>query len=107
MGLYRRHESKVWWMSYMKDGRQHRESCGSTNKKVAEKLLTLRTAQVLEERWSLPRSKSPHLQAWVEEFLKCVSHDKTRSRYQSSINNVLNYFGRNMRLSEITSESIF
>src|ERR1700722_12090800 len=106
MGLYRRHESKVWWMSYMKDGRQHRESSGSTNKKLAEKLLTLRTAQVFEERWSLPRSKSPHLQDWTEEFLKAVSHNKTRSRYQSSINNVLNYFAKNMRLSEITAESV-
>lgn len=107
MGLYRRHESKVWWMSYMKDGRQHRESSGSTNKKVAEKLLTLRTAQVFEERWSLPRSKSPHLGPWVEEFLRCVSHDKTRSRYRSSINNVLKTFGENIRLSEITPESVF
>ena len=61
MGLYRRHESKVWWMSYMKDGRQHRESSGSTNQRIAEKLLTLRTAQVFEERWSLPRSKSPRI----------------------------------------------
>lgn len=107
MGLYRRRESKVWWMSYMKDGRQHRESSGSTNKKLAEKFLTLRTAQVFEERWSLPRSKSPRLGAWVEEFLKSVSHDKTLSRYQSSINNILSYFGKNVRLSEITVESIF
>ena len=53
MGLYRRHESKVWWMSYMKDGQQCRESSGSTNKKLAEKLLASRTAQVFEERWSL------------------------------------------------------
>jgi site-specific recombinase XerD len=94
-------------MSYMKDGRQHRESSGSTNKKIAEKLLTVRTAQVFEERWSLPRSKSPHLGPWVEEFLRCVSYDKTRSRYQSSINNVLKHFGKNIRLSEITPESVF
>jgi integrase len=107
MGLYRRHESKVWWMSYMKDGRQHRESSGSTNRKIAEKLLTVRTAQVFEERWSLPRSKSPRLGPWVEEFLRCVSHDKTRSRYHSSINNVLKHFGKNIRLSEITPESVF
>ena len=107
MGLYRRHESKVWWMSYMKDGRQHRERSGSTNKKIAEKLLTLRTAQVFEERWSLPRSKPPHLGPWVEEFLRCVSHDKTRSRYQSSINNIIKHFGKTIRLSEITPESVF
>ena len=107
MGLYRRRESKVWWMSYMKDGQQHRESSGVTNKKLAEKLLASRTAQVFEERRSLPRSKSPHLGNWMKEFLESVSHDQTRSRYQSSINNLLNYFGKNIRLSDITPESVF
>jgi integrase len=91
----------------MKDGQQHRESSGVTNKKLAEKLLASRTAQVLEERWNLPRSRAPHLGNWAQEFLKSVSHDKTRSRYQSSINNLLNYFGKNIRLSDVTPESIF
>jgi integrase len=105
MGIYLR--GKTWWINYIKDGRQHRESSGSTNKKLAEKVLTLRTAQVLEQRWSLPRSKSPRLGDWVGEFLKSISHDNTRSRYQSSTNNILSYFARNVRLSEITVESIF
>jgi hypothetical protein len=111
MGLYRRRDgrckNKIWWISYIKGGRQLRESSGSTNKKLAEKLLTLRTAQVFEERWSLPRSKSPRLGDWVEEFLKSVQHDKTRSRYRSSTNNVVGYFGKNVRLPEITVESVF
>jgi len=111
MGLYRRSDSRctkrIWWISYIKDGRQHRESTRLTNKKLAQELLTLRTAQVLEGRWSLPRSKSPRLGAWVAEFLKSVSHDKTRSRYQSSINNILRYFGKGVQLAEITVESVF
>ena len=111
MGLYRRQDSRskhrVWWISYVKDGRQHRESSGSTNKKLAEKVLASRTAQVFEGRWSLPKSNSPRLGKWVEEFLKSVTHEKTRSRYQSSINNVLKHFGKNVRLSEITTESVF
>jgi hypothetical protein len=93
--------------SLYKSGRQHRESSGSTNKKSAEKLLTLRTAQVFEERWNLPRSKSPRLGIWAEEFLKSQSHDKTRSRYRSSINNILHYFGKNIRISEVRVESVF
>lgn len=111
MGLYRRRDSrskhKVWWISYVKDGRQHRESSGTTNKRLAEKLLILRTAQVLEGRWSLPRSNSPRLGTWVEEFLTSVTHEKTRSRYQSSVNNILRHFGKNIRLAEITAESVF
>jgi integrase len=111
MGVYRRGDSKgkktTWWISYIKDGRQHRESTGSKNKNLAEKILAVRTAQVFEERWSLPRSKSPRLGRWVEEFLKSISHSKTRSRYQSSINNILSHFSDNIRLSEITVESVF
>src|SRR5437773_756983 len=78
MGVYLRRNSrntrsKVWWISYMKDGRQHRESSGSSNKKVATKLLTVRTAQVFEERWNLPRSKSPRFGNWVREFLVSIT----------------------------------
>lgn len=111
MGLYRRrdsrHKRKVWWVSYMKDGHQHRESTGSTNKKIAEKLLTLRKAQVFEERWNLPRSRSPRLREAADEFLKSTTHEKTRSRYQSSVNNILRHFSTNIRLSEMAPESIF
>jgi hypothetical protein len=52
VGTYRRRDSNVWWISYLKDGHQHRESTGSTNKKVAEKILISRKAQVVEERWN-------------------------------------------------------
>jgi integrase len=111
MGVYRRtdsrHKSKVWWISYMTGGCQHRETTGSTNKKVAEKLLALRKTQVLEERWSLPRSRTPQLGRQAQEFLMSKTHEKTRSRYQSSINNILRHFGENIRLSDITPESIF
>jgi len=101
-----RHKKKVWWVSYMVGGRQHRESTGFTNKKMAERLLALRTAQILEERWNIPRSSTPRLGTQAEEFLASMTHAKTRSRYQSSINNLLRYFGENIRLSDITPVSI-
>lgn len=91
----------------MVGGRQHRESSGSPNKKVAEKLLAVRKAQVFEERWNLPRSRSPRLGEAAQQFLESVAHEKTRSRYSSSINNILRYFGKQVRLSEITPESVF
>jgi integrase len=90
-----------------KDGRQHRESTGSPNKRKAEQVLALRKAQVLEDRWNLPRSRSPRLGTWMEEFLKSVPHEKTRSRYRSSVNNILAYFGDKIRLAEITPEAVF
>jgi len=109
--LYRRCDSRsrkrIWWMSYFKGGRQYRESTGATNKKSAEKVLAVRKAQVLEERWNLPRSRSPRLADATEDFLKSVQYPKTRSRYRSSMNNILRNFGDRIRLSDITPESIF
>jgi site-specific recombinase XerD len=36
-----------------------------------------------------------------------VSYEKTQSRYRSSIHNIFNHFGKDIRLSEITVESVF
>jgi len=43
----------------------------------------------------------------MDEFLNSIGHEKTRSRYQSSVNNILHYFSKKMRLAEITPESVF
>jgi integrase len=111
MGIYKRRDSRstgrVWWISYFKGGHQHRESTGTTNKRLAEQLLAVRKAQVLEERWNLPRSRSPRVGDATENFLRSIPYQKTRSRYRSSINNFLRHFGERIRLSEITPESIF
>ena len=111
MGLYRRTDrgrrQKVWWVSYMDCGRQVRESSGSTNKRVAEKLLSRRKAEALEGRLNLPRSHSPHLGEWTEQFLNSIQHAKTRSRYRSSINNILRHLGSDIRLADLTPERIF
>jgi integrase len=107
VGLYRRKKSENWWMSYQKDGRQRRESTGTTNKNLAKKLLSLRNAQVLEQRWSLPRSNSPRLGAFLRQFLHSIPHKKTRDRYQQSVNNILRYYPEGVRLPEITTESVF
>jgi integrase len=111
MGLYRRsdgrHKKKVWWISYVRGGRQYRESTGATNKNVAERVLSVRKAQVVEERWSLPRSKTPILGKHAEDFLRSKTHDKTKSRYQSSVNNILRHLGKEIRLADITPETIF
>jgi integrase len=111
MGLYRRGDSRsknrVWWISYMKDGRQHRESTGSRNKSVANRVLAVRLGQVVEGRWSLPSSNSPRLGQFAKEFLKTITHENTRDRYQQSVRNLLRHFGERVRLAEITPESIY
>lgn len=111
MGLYRRRDNsakgRVWWISYMIAGQQHRESSGSTNKRIAEKLLALRKTQVFEDRWSLPKSNAPLLEEFAERYLKTIQHENTRDRYQASLSNVKNHLGAKVRLSDITPERIY
>lgn len=88
-------------------GRQRRESTGYTNKREAEKLLALRKAQVLEDRLHLPRSHSPKIGNFAEQFLESTPYEKTRSRYRSSVNKILQHLGPTIKLSDISSSVIF
>src|SRR6185369_5838374 len=103
MGIYKRGET--WWLSYMIQGRQIRESSGSTNKRLASKLLSVRKAQVVEDRWNLPKSNSPRLREWSSQYLLTVRHLNTRERYRASVENLFQYFG-DIKICEITPESI-
>lgn len=93
-------------MSFIVAGRQRRESTGTKSRRVAEKILTIRKKEALESRLGLPKSHVPRLRDWMKRFLASISHLKTKSRYQSSANNLDRVLG-NPRLSEITPELIF
>lgn len=43
----------------------------------------------------------------IEQFLNAIQHAETRSRYRSSLNNVLRCFGPEIRLADLTPERIF
>jgi site-specific recombinase XerD len=47
------------------------------------------------------------LGTWFDDFLKTICHDNTRSRYRSSTNNLLGFFGENIRMADITPEAVF
>jgi len=103
MGLYRR--GGVWWVSYIVNGRQKRESSKSRNRKDAEKLLTLRKAAVWEGRLRLPRSNPPKIENSAKDFLETVLHPLTKHRYKTSITSLDAYF-RGSRVSQISSDWI-
>src|SRR5580692_9354836 len=99
MGLYRR--GKIWWMAYMVDGRQHCESTGTSNKRLAKKILDKRKGEIAEGRFNLPRSNPPTLKKWSQQFLETVAHPNTKRTYDSCIRMLLNFFG-DARLSQIS-----
>ena len=97
--LYRR--GKIWWMAYMLDGKQHCESTGTSNKRLAQKILDKRKGEIAEGRFNLPRSNPPLLQEWAEQFLRSIVHPNTKRTYSSCIQMLLTFFG-DARLSQIT-----
>jgi integrase len=105
MGIFRRIDSGIWWISYMENGLQRRESSKSKNKRDAEKLLTLRKAAVFEGRLRLPKSNPPRLEEWTKQILASVNHPNTKRRYETSIKNLKEYF-EGVRISQITPEGI-
>ncbi|MBI5810815.1 MAG: site-specific integrase [Deltaproteobacteria bacterium] len=50
MGLYRRKDSPLWWMSFRFTGGRVRESTGTDNRKLAERIHAKRTLEVAEGR---------------------------------------------------------
>ena len=97
--LYRR------WMAYMVDGRQHCESTGTSNKRLAQKILDKRKGEIAERRFNLPKSNPPLLRDWAQRFLGSVAHPNTKRTYSSCIELLLNFFG-DARLSQITPDRI-
>ena len=114
MGLYQRTwrrtdgtlvKGKLWWIAYVVDGRQHCESSGTTNKRVAQKILNMRLAEIIEGRFRLPKTNPPRLEQFSEEFLDSIRHQNTRKRYASSVANLQAHFG-DAKLTEISPERI-
>jgi integrase len=114
MGLYHRtkkrkdgtvRKSPIWSMDYMLDGKQRCESTKTTNKRVAQRILDLRIAEIIEGRFRLPKSNAPRFEQFSQEFLDSVRHEVTRRRYTSAVVNHRAHFG-DVRLSDITAERI-
>ncbi len=113
MGLYRRKwrnrdgkfiTSPPWWMAYMVDGRQHCESTGTSNKRVAQKILAIRLAEIAEGRFpGLLKSHAPTLKDYISKYLESRTdlHPNTRTRYRGS-RRFLEHFFAATRLPDIT-----
>jgi integrase len=104
-GIYKR--NNIWWISYQSGRKQVRESSYSTNKRVAEKLRAKRQTEAIEGRLGLPRSNSPRLDAWSQEYLDAVPHQNTKDRYSTSVKHLTTFFGQRIRLQDITPEGIY
>jgi integrase len=103
--LYKRAGSRNWMMAVTVAGRQHCKSAHTSNKRLADQLLSRWETEVFEGRYYLPSSKPPTFEDYAKEFLKGVQHPNTRRRYASSVENLKKHFAT-LRVSDITADGI-
>lgn len=102
MSLYRRDDSRTWWISINSCGRRIRQSTGTENKKLAEKIYAKIVTEIEEGRYF------DSLKAKRITFAEMVT--KYKSKYQHArdeytIKRLLPAFGHLM-LAEITTELV-
>jgi integrase len=103
--LYKRAGSRNWMMAVTIAGRQRCKSAHTSNKRLADQLLSRWETEVFEGRYYLPSSNPPIFEDYAREFLKTVQHPNTRRRYASSVEKLNKHFAA-LRISEITGDGI-
>jgi integrase len=96
MSLYRRKDSKEWWVSLKANGRRLRVSTETENKKLAEKIHAKMLVEIQEGKWFESRTKAIGLDEVFDRYLKEFSPNlskSTHARNQQLIKNFKTFFG--------------
>jgi integrase len=106
MGLYKR--GKIWWVQLTVNGRHPCFSTHTSSKRLAQKILDIRRAEIAEGRFpGLLKSNAPTLNEYFSKFLESRAdlHRNTLVRYNVSQRCLEKFFGT-ARLSDITDARI-
>jgi hypothetical protein len=105
MGLVKR--NNTWWMSFTFQGRQVRRSTETSDKKLAEAILSKVRVQIVEGKYFEKPKEDPYtFSQLMDRYLK--EHASRRAHYRRYVNmatNVKTFFG-NPKLSQITPKTI-
>src|SRR5271166_5624268 len=109
VGLYKREDSRFWWMAYTVKGEQRCESTKTSSKELAKKILQKREAEIVLGRfkvgWAGERMTFAQLS---EEFLRSHSSTlsaKSQENHQNFLRNLRVYFG-DRKLTEIDERAV-
>lgn len=109
MGLYKRKDSRFWWMAYTAKGQQRCESTKTSSKELAKKIWKTREAEIVLGRFQVgwPGERMTFAQL-CEEFLD--SHTSTLSPKSQENHRIFsthlrNHFG-DRRLAEIDARAV-
>jgi integrase len=102
VSLYRRKDSKTWWISIKVGRRRIRESTGTENRKLAEKIHAKVIIEIQEDRYfETAKAKRITFREMAEKYMG--SHEKTRDFY--TLKQILPAFGH-LTLHEITTDLV-
>lgn len=105
MGLYRRKESPIWWMTFYANGKRYRQTTGTANQKLAERVFAKIQTQVTENKWfDIDYTKQKTLREMIERYDREYSAQRKyypRKRDKSVFKNLYYYFGESCTLGEI------
>jgi len=103
VALYKK--GKFWYGAFSADGRHFNRSTGTSNKRLAKKVLDSWHADIIEGRFNLLKSQAPTLKDWSKQFLESIQHPNTRRRYAVS-KVALDAFFKEARLPHVTPARI-
>jgi integrase len=106
MGLYKR--GKIWWVQLTVNGRHPCFSTHTSSKRLAQKILDIRRAEIAEGRFpGLLKSHPPKLTEYISQYLKSRTdlHPNTHTRYEVSRRCLEKFFSAT-RLPDITDNQI-
>ena len=70
MGLYRRKDSNIWWMSFTVNNRPYNKSTGTEDKRVAEAILGKIKAMIVEGKWfEVGQAKLHTFEQLMDEYI--------------------------------------
>lgn len=94
MGLYRKDNKKVWWISYTYQGKQYRLSTGTANKTLAKKIEAKVTMQIAEGRFFDLQARDTTLDEMAEALYLDYRVNQKRSldKAERSVNHLKAFF---------------
>lgn len=107
MGLYKRKDSRLWWMSFRVEGRRIFESTGCNNKKLAERIYAKRLTDIQESRFQeRPRPEGKTLFSELEEKYRAWAERQKGIRQKKGfLKQLLAAFG-NLQLRAFTTQLV-
>jgi len=84
MGLFRRKDSSVWWMSFSDNGKQYKRSTGTEDKRLADSILAKIKTLIIEGKWfEKDESKKHTFDEMMQRFMSEHAPTKEPSMQKS------------------------